>query len=227
MNVPCSISSVALSQRAALTTTIRPLISSIGEPSTDRPAVAAVHGLRDLHLRRKEWPSALETLQHESRLWDDKREQAGILARIGEIYLHALGKVDLALERFRKSPLAQDPDCQAAAEFACFDIHYERNELKRALALGESLTLSMAREGDPESRSRFYCRRGRMLIATQEAWRKCRELGSDPELRPRNLEALDALIALCSQAPEVYDFSTVFRELEQVYRREGDQGAVG
>jgi tetratricopeptide (TPR) repeat protein len=38
---------------------------------------------------------------------------------------------------------------------------------------------------------------------------------------------LDWLIALCRRSPDAYDFASIFRELEQVYRREGAEDAVG
>jgi tetratricopeptide (TPR) repeat protein len=185
----------------------------------------ALHGLRDLHLRREDWNRALDTLELEYRVWDEERERAGILARMGEIRLQHLRDLRKAAEHFQDA-LAVDPDCYPAAQ-ALFDIAFERGDSARALSLSESLAQRMAREGDPETRSKFYCRRGQLLAGTGRLQAAAESLVVALELRPKNLEALDWLIALCRRSPESYDFATIFRELEQVYRREGDQAAVG
>jgi tetratricopeptide (TPR) repeat protein len=185
----------------------------------------AVHGLRDLYLRREDWNKALETLDLEFQLWEEKHEQAGILTRMAEIRLHHLKDARKAIEQLEDA-LAIDPECQAAA-LTLFDLCFERRDQARANELAELLVPRMAKEGDPEQRSRFYNRRGQLLAAAGKVPEAAESLVVALELRPRNLEALDWLIALCRRAPEAYDFASIFRELEQVYRREGDQAAVG
>jgi tetratricopeptide (TPR) repeat protein len=185
----------------------------------------AIHGLRDLYLRREEWNRALDTLELEVQLWEEGREQAGVLARMGEIRLHHLKDLRAAVDLFEDA-LAIDGDCRPAA-VALFDLSYERGDSKRALEMGERLVARMAKEGDPQQRSRFFCRRGQLLAAGGDVATAVESLVTALDLRPDNLEALDWLIAICRRTPEAYDFATIFRDLEQVYRREENRAAVG
>jgi tetratricopeptide (TPR) repeat protein len=185
----------------------------------------AIHGLRDLYLRREEWNKALDTLELEVQLWEEGREQAGVLARMGEIRLHHLKDLRAAVDLFEDA-LAIDGDCHPAA-LALFDLSYERGDSRRALEMGERLASRMAKEGDPQQRSRFFCRRGQLLAAGGDVAAAVESLVTALDLRPDNLEALDWLIAICRRNPEAYDFATIFRDLEQVYRREENQAAVG
>lgn len=185
----------------------------------------AIHGLRDLYLRREEWNQALETLELEVRLWDEGKEQAGILARMGEIRLHHLKDVRKAVEEFEDA-MAVDPDCQPAIA-ALFDVYFERGDNPKALELAEKMADRMLKEGDPEQRSQFFARRGQLLAVAGNISSAVESLVVALELTPENLEALDWLIALCRRSPDAYDFATIFRDLEQVYRREENQDAVG
>jgi len=185
----------------------------------------AIHGLRDLYLRREDWDKALDTLELEVQLWEEGKEQAGVLARMGEIRLNHLHDIRSAIDLFEDA-LAIDNDCQPAA-MALFDLFYERGESRRALEMSERLVEKLSKEGDPQLRSRFFSRRGQLLAAGGDVADAVECLVTALDLRPDNLEALDWLIAICRRNPEAYDFATIFRDLEQVYRREENQAAVG
>ncbi len=184
----------------------------------------ALHGLRDIYLRGERWHDALETLESELKIWDGDREQAGVLARMGQVLLRRLDDTPRATRRFEQA-LKLDPECHPAL-VALFGLSYERGDRARALQLADRLSARMANEGDPDRRSRFYQRRGALLADSGDLPRAADSLVVALELAPGNLAALDGLIDLCRRAPSVYDFATTFRRLEQLYRGEGNKAAV-
>jgi len=185
----------------------------------------AIHGLRDLYLRREEWNKALDTLELEVQLWEEVKEQAGVLARMGEIRLRNLHDVRGAVDLYEDA-LAIDRECHPAA-LALFDIFFDGGEARRALEMSERLVGRLAKEGDPQRRSRFFSRRGQLQGQGAEVAQAVESLVTALDLWPDNLEALDWLIAICRRSPEAYDFAAIFRDLEAVYRREENQAAVG
>ncbi|MCA9669182.1 MAG: hypothetical protein KC503_26480 [Myxococcales bacterium] len=185
----------------------------------------AVHGLRDLYIRQERWQDVLDTLSHERRLWEGEAEQAGVLARMAEIRLKRLGDRRGAIEEFEDA-LAIDKSCQPAL-IALFDIAFDEGEDKRALELADRLAPQMAGEGAREERSQFFCRRGLLLTrAGGDYTRAAESLVYALEVWPNNLEALDGLIELFRVSPDSYDYGTTFRDLESIYRGEGDQRAI-
>lgn len=184
----------------------------------------ALHGLRDLLLRRGAWQDALDTLEQELAIWDGEREQAGVLARMGQLLLEHLNDEVEATKRYEQA-LKLDSDCQPAL-LALFDLNYERDNRNRALQLADRLAPRMAAEGAPQRRSRFYLRRGLLLLENSALPQAADSLVVALELVPDNLTALDALITICRRDVEAYDFGTTFRKLEQVYRSEGNGPAV-
>jgi tetratricopeptide (TPR) repeat protein len=143
---------------------------------------------------------------------------------MAEVRLHHLKDVRKAIEEFEDA-LAVDPECQPAI-IALFDLYFERGENDKALKLSEKLSDRMLKEGDPQQRSQFFSRRGQILAMEGNLSSAVESLAVALELTPENLEALDWLIALCRRSPDAYDFATVFRDLEKVYRNEENQAAV-
>jgi tetratricopeptide (TPR) repeat protein len=195
--------------------------AAINETSTCLPAI---HGLRDLYLRRKEWEKALQTLELEVQLWDDTREEAGVLARMGEIYLHQLDDPSKAIELFSDA-LTIDSECLPAA-VALFEMSFSRGEASKALELSEKLASRMAKEGHPQQRSHFFCRRGQLLASDSNTAGAAESLVLALQLGPDNIEALDWLVKVCRSDADAFDFAAIFRDLEQVYRREDNRCAV-
>jgi tetratricopeptide (TPR) repeat protein len=184
---------------------------------TSPSCLPAVHGMRDLYLRRKDFPAVIRTLELEVKLWQDEKERAGVLARIGSLYLGELGDAARAI-RYFESALKVDPE-SLPANRALFELYFSRGEFAAAAPIGQRLSAKAMREGDPEERSSFYVKRAIVARETGDPRSAAESLVIALEIRAENLAALDALISLYRTQPTAYDFDTTFRELEKIYRR--------
>lgn len=188
---------------------------------TSPSCLPAVHGLRDLYRRREDWPRVIQTLELEVKLWQDDKERAGVFAQIGRIYDEHLRQPDRALHYY-ESALAVDPDCVPANK-ALFEHHFERSEWERALPLAQALAQKVVREGDPAARSEFYRKCGIVSWMTGDPRTGAESLIVALEIKPTNLEALEALVELSREHASAYgDLDGTFRELEKIYRKRDD-----
>jgi tetratricopeptide (TPR) repeat protein len=185
---------------------------------TSPSCLPAVHGLRDLYLRKEDWPRVIQTLELEAKLWTEDKERAGVFAHIGQIYGERLGDQDRAIQYY-ESALTVDRECLPANR-ALFELYFARGEFQRALPIAVILTQKVTREGDPVERSEFYRKRAIVADRTGDKRAAAESLVVALEIRPENLEALDHLVSLCREAePGAYDFAATFRELEKLYRK--------
>jgi tetratricopeptide (TPR) repeat protein len=184
---------------------------------TSPSCLPAVHGLRDLYLRKEDWPRVIQTLELEAKLWTEDKERAGVFAHIGQIYGDKLGDQDRAIQYY-ESALTVDRECLPANR-ALFELYFARREFQRALPIAVILTQKVTREGDPVERSEFYRKRAIVAEKTGDMRAAAESLVVALEIRPENSEALELLVVLCRQAPDAYDFVATFRELEKLYRK--------
>ncbi len=184
---------------------------------TSSNCLPAVHGLRDLYLRREEWQKVLNTLELEVKLWQETKERAGVFARMGRIYQDHLDNVDKAVYYY-ESALSVDAECMPAIR-SLFDISFQQNDWDRASNLSQNLSQKALREGEPAQRSDVYAKRGLVARHAGDYQQAAENLVVALEIRPENLDALDALIALCREQPTAYDFVATFKALEKVYQR--------
>ena len=184
---------------------------------TSPSCLPAVHGLRDLHLRRQDWPRVIQTLELEAKLWTEDKERAGVYAHIGQIYGDRLGDSARAAQYY-ETALQVDRECLPANK-ALFELYSARGDYQQALALSVVLTQKVSREGDPVERSEFYRKRSIVAENTGDMRAAVDSLVVALEIRPDNLDALDMLVALCRSSPDAYDYETTFRELEKVHRK--------
>lgn len=191
---------------------------------TSPSCLPAVHGLRDLYRRREDWPRVIQTLELEVKLWQDKKERAGVSAQIGRIYAEYLADPQMALHYY-ESALAIDPDCLPANQ-ALFDHYFENEEWERAKPLAQSLAQKAVREGDPSARSEFYRKHGIVCRMTGDPRMGAESLVVALEIKPNNQDALDALGDLANAQPEAYSFDLTYRELEKIYRKREDAQAL-
>lgn len=187
---------------------------------TSPSCLPAVHGLRDLYLRRKDWQRVIQTLELEVKLWQDDKERAGVFAQIGHIHRDFLGEPERALQYY-ESALAVDPDCLPANR-ALFELHFARGEWAKAAPLSQALAQKAMREGDPAERSEFYRKRGIVSWHAGEHRSAAESLIIALEIKPENLAALDELGRLARADPTAYDFPATYRELEKIYRKRPD-----
>mgnify|MGYP002377498904 CR=1 FL=1 len=189
---------------------------------TSPSCLPAVHGLRDLYRRREDWPRVIQTLELEVKLWQDDKERAGVFAQIGRIYEQRLGQPDRAMHYY-ESALAVDPECLPANQ-ALFEHYFDAGEWQRALPLAQALAVKAMREGDPNTRSEFYRRRGVVALMTGDSRGAAESLIVALEIKPNNLQALDGLLDLQRKHPDAWDFDAIYRELDKLYKKRDDAG---
>jgi tetratricopeptide (TPR) repeat protein len=187
---------------------------------TSPSCLPAVHGLRDLYRRREDWLRVIQTLELEVKLWQDKKERAGVSAQIGRIYAEHIGDIKMALHYY-ESALAIDPDCLPANQ-ALFEHYFENEDWEQAKPLAQALVQKAMREGDPQTRSEFYRRHGIVSYMTGDPRAGAESLVIALEILPTNREALDALGRLGKTHPDAYGFEDTYRELEKIYKKRDD-----
>jgi tetratricopeptide (TPR) repeat protein len=187
---------------------------------TSPSCLPAVHGLRDLYRRREDWLRVIQTLELEVKLWQDKKERAGVSAQIGRIYAEHIGDIKMALHYY-ESALAIDPDCLPANQ-ALFEHYFENEDWEQAKPLAQALVQKAMREGDPQTRSEFYRRHGIVNFMTGEPRAGAESLVIALEILPTNREALDALGKLAKAHPDAYTYEDTYRELEKIYKKRDD-----
>ena len=162
---------------------------------TSPSCLPAVHGLRDLYLRKEDWPRVIQTLELEAKLWTEDKERAGVFAHIGQIYGDKLGDQERAIQYY-ESALTVDRECLPANR-ALFELYFARGEFQRALPIAVILTQKVTREGDPVERSEFYRKRAVVAEKTGDLRAAAESLVVALEIRPENGEALELLVSLC------------------------------
>ncbi|MCP4446094.1 MAG: tetratricopeptide repeat protein [Myxococcales bacterium] len=187
---------------------------------TSPACLPAVHGLRDLYLRREDWARVIQTLELEVKLWQDDKERGGVFAQIGRIYGDELTQPDRAMHYY-ESALAVDPEC-VPANRALFEHYFSAEEWERAQPLAQSLAPRAMREGDPTRRSEFYRKCGVVAAHTGDPVSAAESIVIALEIKPENIAALEALTELAAESPSVYDFPATFHELEKIYRKRGN-----
>jgi tetratricopeptide (TPR) repeat protein len=187
---------------------------------TSPSCLPAVHGLRDLYRRREDWLRVIQTLELEVKLWQDKKERAGVSAQIGRIYAEHIGDIKMALHYY-ESALGIDPDCLPANQ-ALFEHYFENEDWEQAKPLAQALVQKAMREGDPQTRSEFYRRHGIVSYMTGDPRAGAESLVIALEILPTHREALDALGKLAKTHPDAYGFDDTYRELEKIYKKRDD-----
>ncbi|MGE3542313.1 MAG: tetratricopeptide repeat protein, partial [Kofleriaceae bacterium] len=191
---------------------------------TSPTCLPAVHGLRDLYIRREEWPRVIETLEIEAKLWQDDKDRAGVLAQIGKIVDHQLGDSERAMTYYQNA-LAIDPDCLPANQ-AVFDQLFEQSAWHKAKPIADALAERAMREGDPSSRSEFYRKRGVVSRMTGNPSAAAESFVVALEIKPSSVAALDDLGTLARELPDAWDFEATYRELDKLYRKREDADAL-
>ena len=188
---------------------------------TSPSCLPAVHGLRDLYRRRQDWKRVIQTLELEVKLWQDDKERAGVYAQIGRIYSDNLDQPDRALNCFEKA-LSVDSECVPANK-ALFELYFAQGDWEQAHPLAQTLAQKVFRDGDPTTRSEFYRKCGIVSRMIGDPRTGAETLIVALEIKPTNLDALDALVDLAKAHPNSYeDFENTFRELEKIYRKRDD-----
>ena len=184
----------------------------------------AVHGLRDIYLRRKDWPRVIESLELEVKLWQDDKERAGVFAQIGKIYDERLADPERAMHYY-ESAITVDAECLPANQ-ALFEHLVAIADWEKAKPLAAKLGQRLAREGDPQARSEFYRKRGLVAQMTGDSAAAADSFITSLEINPNNLATLDQLGVLARSHRDAFDFESTYRELEKIYRKREDAGPL-
>ena len=186
---------------------------------TSPTCMPAVHGLRDLYRRRQAWPQVIATLEHEAKLWEDEKEQAGVLAQIGDVY-KLLGDPNRATNYYERA-LEIDPDCVAATR-ALFEQQFEVGEWTRAVELADGLGEKAWRDGDPQARAELLRKRGIAASRKQDHAGAVQSMVDALDACPGYVPVLDALLDVIREHLDVVDVAVALRDLERAYRKRDD-----
>jgi tetratricopeptide (TPR) repeat protein len=184
----------------------------------------ALHGLRDIHLNHGRWEQALATLEMELAIWEGEREQAGVLARMGQILESRVKRHQQAIERYEQA-LELDPNCQPAL-VALFEIADERGDTARAARYAEKLATRMQEQADPAVKGRFFRRRAMLLREGGSLAEAARACAVALDAAPDDARSLTVFAALFREQPDACDFATKLAQLVQKNRRAGATKAL-
>ena len=191
---------------------------------TSPTCLPAVHGLRDIFIRKEEWKRVLETLELEVKLWQEPRERAGVFAQIGNLFFEKLGD-PVKARRYFESALSIDSECRPA-NLALFNMTFEEKDWSTAARMADLLGHKAMREGAPSERSEFYWKRGMVSLQTKSYADAVESFVVALEIAPNNMRALTALTSLCRSHPQIYDYASVFDELKKAYKSEKNKTAI-
>ena len=126
----------------------------------------ALHGLRDLNLRRQDWVQAVSTLEREAALWQESRDRAAVLVRLGDILHKRLGDEARAVAAYRRA-LRTAPGFPAAAR-ALLPLLIEAQAWEEASPLARLVTRLAANQDDPSQRCDALAQRAVVALRRQE-----------------------------------------------------------
>ncbi len=152
----------------------------------------ALHGLRELAANAGDWPTVVDYLGRELALWDEPKEQAAVLARIGEIHENRMGDTAEADAHYARA-LDVNPGCIPAAR-ALARRAWQAGDWEAAAPHLQVLTNQNLDKLPRSTSSRLFYRRG---IVARHLGRKLEAIESLKlalEFDGDNAEALHALV---------------------------------
>ena len=194
-----------------------------------RSCLPALHGLRALYRRDKNWTQVLHTLELELDHWSKPKERAGILSQMAQVHAEVAEESDetaqdRATELYEKA-LHLFPECTPALR-ALFEIYCRTHQRQRAKLVAARLGIHMSSEPD-ESRAKFFYQRGCLLSDTPSTVGAAAEsFAAALEIDPSNIDALERLTSLVHQLPVSPSLTNTFRQLEQRYREQDNGRAL-
>ena len=185
----------------------------------------ALHSLRDLYTRRKDWPKVISTLETEARVWNDAKGRADVLARIAEVHAEHLDDWENALA-FYKQAIRTNAQCMPAA-LALFLTYARHGNYDEAAVWGDVYARRVHLRGSKMQRADFFVSWAEVLRQVGRYEESAQYLVHALEIRPGLTNALYSLLDLCRDSPEAYDFNDAFTELLQEAEKREDTVACG
>lgn len=163
----------------------------------------ALHGLRTLAWEQGDWKGALGLLRREFRLWDAPREQAAVLARMGDVFRDHL---DDPAEARRCYQQAVDlwPTCVPAAR-ALADAAFDEQRYADAAPLLQLLSTQKLDSWPRAERAELFYRRGESARILGRRLEAIEALQLALEFQVDHLAALAALVQTAGDLPERAD----------------------
>ena len=186
--------------------------------AVDPRCFPALHGLRDLNLRRQDWSQAVSTLEREAALWQEPRDQAAVLVRLGDILLRRLGDRARAMAAYRRA-LRTAPGFPAAAR-ALLPLLIQEEAWEEASPLARLVTRLAASQDDPAERCDALAQRALVALRRQEPREAAGALSLALQIDPEHRLTQDTLRELVLgggwQAVEPDQLDVLLRALERV-----------
>lgn len=156
----------------------------------------ALHGLRELAANAGDWPTVVAYLGRELALWDEPKEQAAVLARMGELYEQQLGDPAKAEAQYRRA-LEVWPGCIPAAR-ALARRAWAARDWEAAAPHLQVLTNQNLEKLPRSTASALFFRRGIVARHLGRQLEAIESLKLALEFDGDNAEALHALIEVCA-----------------------------
>jgi tetratricopeptide (TPR) repeat protein len=152
----------------------------------------ALHGLRELAAAAGQWVTVIQYLAREVDLWEEPRERASVLARIGEIHETHLNDPDEALGQYRRA-VGIYPACLPALR-ALADDAVRREAWEEAAPYFQVLSNQNLDKWPRTQRAEVFARRGLVALRLGRTIEATECLKITLELNPDHLDALSLLV---------------------------------
>ncbi|MEZ4463940.1 MAG: hypothetical protein R3F43_05305 [bacterium] len=182
----------------------------------------ALHGLRTIATDLGDWSRVLQLLGQELRLWDEPRERAAVLARMGDVHARHLGRADEAEACYRRA-VDLWPACVPAAR-ALADAAFEAGRFHEAAPLLQSRTQQKLDAWPPAARSDLFYKRGAAAMALGRVLEAIESLELALEFTPDHHEALRTLVKAVAQMGDAERLDALGARLDTVYAAHADAG---
>ena len=176
----------------------------------------ALHGLRTIATDQGDWPRVLRLLETELGLWDDARERAAVLARIGDVQARHLGQDEAALASYRRA-VDLWPGCVPAVR-ALADAAFAGGRFAEAAPLLQTLTQQKLDAWPPAARCDLFYKRGAAAFALGRVVEAIESLTLALEFVPDHFEALSALVKAVGKTNDFDRLDALMGQLDTVYR---------
>ncbi len=187
---------------------------------TASASLPALHGIRDIYVRKENWNGVLNTLKMEAAIWDDNKEKAGIYTQMGDILMEKLGKEEQAM-RYFEAALALRPDSPGALR-SLFQLYFRQSAWDKASELAVSLGPKALTEGTAAERAELNHHRGIVFKHSGDRMEAARCFVTAVELNPKAIEPLYAFLEISTQFDEPRAVEEFLDELTQIYENVKD-----
>ncbi|MBU1412168.1 hypothetical protein KKC22_11690 [Myxococcota bacterium] len=187
---------------------------------TASASLPALHGIRDIYVRKENWNGVLNTLKMEASIWDDNKEKAGIYTQMGDILMEKLSKEEQAM-RYFEAALSLRPDSPGALR-SLFQLYFRQSAWDKASELAVSLGPKALTEGSAAERAELNYHRGIVFKHSGDKMEAARCFVTALDLNPKAIEPLYAFLEISTLFEEVNAVEEFLDELTGIYEQVKD-----